>query len=381
MNIHADVKPMLVCKNKAWMISGYDNFLYEIDLDNWEAVFIEKVELKEEYKSPWRGNYAGLMYRNKIICIPDRNNKIAIYDIVTKKFDYIDMPQDNQERWEVTAYALIEDIIYLFSRSQKIIIKVDLRTASCEVYDKIDIDKQISVVAEKDEFKFITQGESLALYSYQVLNKTLQKEFEIENKGKYITFCCDDKQAWFGGMRKKVLCWNYETSTAREIDLSQFDICEYISTPREDCYYKTAEEEFAQPLFLNQFVYGNYVWFVPLRSSHIIRVNRKDYRAEVIELPDEKETFESWSARIGGLFAYKLVFEFVNKDGDLVFYSYKNKVHYIIDADTGKLKETKPAIMTKNMKEEAEDFILRNSAMTENPDCDLNYFMKLITEK
>lgn len=380
MNIHADLKPMLVCKNKAWMISGYDNFLYEIDLDNWEALFIEKVEMKVEDNSSWRGNYAGLMHENKIICLPDRNNKIAIYDIVSKKFDYIDMPQDNQERWEVTAYVLIEDIIYLFSRSQKIIIKVDLRTALCEVYDKIDIDKQISVVAEKDEFKFITQGESLALYSYQVLSKTLQKEFEIENKGKYRTFCCDDKQVWFGGMRKTVLCWNYETSTAREIDFSQFDICEYVTTPRKDCYYKTAEEEFVQPLFSNQFVYGNYAWFVPLRSSHIIRVDRKDYRAEVIELPDEKETFESWSARIGGLFAFKLVFEFVNKDGDLVFYSYKNKVHYIIDADTGKLKETKPAIMTKNIKEEAEEFISQNAVLAENMDCDLNYFMKLITE-
>lgn len=100
----------------------------------------------------------------------------------------------------------------------------------------------------------------------------------------------------------------------------------------------------------------------------------------MIELPDEKETFESWSARIGGLFAFKLVFEFVNKDGDLVFYSYKNKVHYIIDADTGKLKETKPAIMTKNIKEEAEEFISQNAVLAENMDCDLNYFMKLITE-
>lgn len=382
MNIHADIKPMLVCKNKAWMVSGYDNFLYEINLDDWEAEFIEKVEmkLKPEDNSPWRGNYAGFMHKNKLVCLPDRNNKMAIYDIVSKKFDYIDMPPDNQERWDIGAYVLMEDIIYLFSRTQRIIIKADLIAESCEVYDEIDIDKQIIVAAVGEEFKFITQGERLAFYSYQVLSKTLQKEFEIENKGKYTTFCCDDKQVWLSGRRKKFLCWNYETRTAREIDFSQFDICEYVTSPREDCYYKTAAEEFAQPLFLNQFIYGGYVWFVPLRSSHIMRVSQKDYQVEVIELPDEKETFESWRARIGGLFAYKLVFELANKDGDLVFYSYKNKVHYIIDADTGKLKETKPAIMTKNIKEEAESIVSQNDVLNESMDCDLNYFMKLIMD-
>lgn len=376
MNVHADLKPMLVSDNKAWVVSGYDNFLYEIDVDKWDATFIEKVKM--EGNDPWRGNYAGVVYKNKIICLPDRNDKIAIYDITTENLTYIDMPRNNFEHWDVTAYILKEDILYMFSRTQKMIIKADLITASCEVYDKLDIDKQIIVLASKDKFMFITLGEQLELYSYNLWKRTVQKEFSIENKKKYTTFLCDGENVWFSGMRKNFLCWNSASNLAREIDFSQFDIYEYLPKLQEDCYYKANEEEFAEPLFANQFVYGNYIWFVPLRSSHIIRVNKYDYRVEMIELPDEEETFRSWNLRIGGLNALRFVFEFINQKGNLLIYSYKNQVHYVIDADTGKLKETKSALKTVNITKKIETILNENMHLTEGINCSLNYLLKYV---
>lgn len=376
MNVHADLKPMLLRENKAWMVSGYENFLYEVDLEAWNVRFVKSLQFKDN--DSWRGNYAAFIYKNKVICIPDRNNKIAIYDMADDKLDYIDMPENGPERWNISAHILDEDILYLFSCTSNLIVKVDLSALSSEIYDCIRVEKRLNGVAYGKEFLFIAQEEELELYTYDIQNRTLQKEFVIKNIKKYTTLCCEDENIWFSGKRKNILCCNRKTNTIKEIDLSKFDIYEYIASPQKNKYYITEEEEFLEPLFGNQFIYGEYVWFVPYRSSHIIRVNKNDYHAEMIELPNEEESFESWSARTKGLNLFKVVFEFANNNGELVFYSYKNRIHYIVDADTGKVKQSMQTLKVKNMKEEIASLVEPDSIPTEGLYYNLSRFLELI---
>lgn len=346
MNLHADIYPMVISNDKAWMISGEDNFLYNIDLKKWEATFVEALQSDKE--DAWRGNYVGLEYKNKLICIPDRSDRIGIYDIVNEKMEYIQMPQNITTRWNITAHILDGNILYLFSEMKKIILKVDLNRYSIEIYDCIEKEKNIVYVLSKEkEFLFIVQEDSLYLYRYNVLNRKMDKIFISEER--YEVMCCDGDNVWFSGKKKKVLFWNGQSNYTKEIDLSAIDICEYnIIAPKKENYVITREEDFHYELFYKQCVCGEYVWFFPYRSNHVIRVNKKNYFAEKIIFENETENVDSLQRRINGLNHYKLFLEVIDDKGDLFVYSFKNGVHYKIDTTTGKIEETKSQIKVLN---------------------------------
>ena len=360
MKLHADLYPMVVSNDKAWVISGEDNFLYKIDLDKWEATYVEAVQSDKE--DIWRGNYVGLEYENKLICIPDRSDRIGIYDLVNEKMEYIQMPQNITTRWNITAHILDGDTLYLFSQTKNMVLKVDLRSYSIEICDCIEKEKSIvSVLAKEKEFWFLLQEGKLYLYKYNVISRKVDKIFIAEER--YEVMCCDGDNVWFSGKKKKVLFWNGQSNHTKEIDLSAIDICEYnIVAPKKENYVTTREEEFHYKLFYKLCVCGEYVWFFPFQTNHVIRVNRKNYFVEKIVLENETENVDTLQRRINGLNQYKLFWEMVDNEGDLFVYSFKNQVHYKIDILTGCVKEIKPQIKVLN-EETARAMLLEKGKM------------------
>lgn len=375
MNLHADVHPITILNNQAWLISGEDNFLYKIDIEKWEASFVTELNFDAIYL--WRGNYIGLVYQNKLICLPDRSDKIEIYDIDSKKLDYIQMPQNITKRWGISAYILKQDNLYLFSATERLILKVCMKNGRVEIYDYIEEEKDILyVLAKGNEFLFIIQEKGTCFCRYDVVNKQLNKTLITEEL--YEVMCCDDDNIWFSGKRKKILLWNRKSSKRKEIDISSLDICEYsfISLTKEN-YMITKEEEFQDTLFYKQIVYGEYLWFFPLRSNYLIRINRENYKVEKIEFENETEDINSLFKRTNGLNSYKYFFEFVDSQNNLVVYSFKNKVHYIIDADRGIVKEVKGVISITNEENAINVLLDTGKIQAERMDFSLKELLKI----
>lgn len=375
MNLHADIYPMVLSNEKAWVISGEDNFLYRIDLETWEATYVEAVQSDKE--DVWRGNYIGLEYKSKLICIPDRSDRIGIYDIVNEKMEYIQMPQNITTRWNITAHILDGNILYLFSQTKNMILKVDLNSNVIDIYDCIEKEKNIVYVSSQEkEFLFIVQEEDLYLYKYNVLKRKLDKIFISEER--YEVMCCDGENVWFSGKKKKVLFWNGKSNGTKEIDLSDIDICEYnFVAPKKENHVITKEEEFHYELFYKQCVCGEYVWFFPFQTNHVIRVNRKNYFAEKIVLENETESADTLKRRINGLNQYILFWELVDSEGDLFVYSFKNEVHYKIDIITGRVKEIKPQIKVRNEEKAMTMLLTTGKRFRERTDFSLKELLRM----
>lgn len=375
MKVHADIYPMVLYDDKAWVISGEDNFLYNVDLKNWEATYV--VEVQSDKEDVWRGNYVGLEYKSKIICIPDRNDKIGIYDIVNEKMEYIQMPQNITTRWSIDAHILDGDILYLISQVKNMILKVDLKHYSVEICDCIESGKKIVyVLAKEKEFVYIIQEDKLNLYRYNVLNGKVKKTFISEEC--YDVMCCDGDNIWFSGRKKKVLCWNEQTNQTKEVDLSTLDICEYnLVAPKKDTYVVTKEKDFCHQIFYKQCVYGEYVYFFPYHTNHVLRVNTKNFTVEKIDFENEIDTADSLQKRINGLEHYKFFLEMIDNEGYVYVYSFKNEVHYKIDNITGKVKEIKPQIKVLNEEKAMNMLLTRGKMFRERMDFSLKELLRM----
>ena len=336
-DIYPDSDCIYVEDGIGWFISRVDNFLYKIDIKSHLCTFISK--LPESGIAYWRGNSICYKRKNDIICLPDRSAFIWVYHLDHEEFEQIEMPQSNADRWDAVAYVEKDEYVYILSRGAKAIAVVDIDNLKVVRMININHHEKIESICGETygtSIFFVINGEhSSVIYEFDSNAELILKCCEIEVHDNYNTISFDGENFWLSGKKRQIVTINKESLNCRILKDFPEAFCMYnIGNPESgETEIRTEEEEYPQLLFFNSFVHQSKIWFVPLRTSHIISVNRSTYAINAIELENETETMESLN-RNGMLRNYKFFFEWIQNDTGLVFYSFKNDCHYIIDGET-----------------------------------------------
>ena len=123
-----------------WFIGRNDDVLYKLN----ESMECTPVAfLSDEEKDVYRYHQKCVVYDNKVFCLPDRANYIAVYDIVEDSLIKLSIPKGDNHRLSIL-YAYIEDdSLYCVSSGTGSIFEVSITDcrikAEYEVFDKRDV--------------------------------------------------------------------------------------------------------------------------------------------------------------------------------------------------------------------------------------------------
>lgn len=311
--------------DKAWFVSGIENFLFCVDLQKKECEYAAQIP---EKAGRFRVTPRCIKCGSDIFCVPDKGRSIWVYNINFGIFTEIRISNPNNVRLELDRIWEFENQIFAVSYGLRQIIIIDIVQKKITDYYEIETKGIITYsVKIADEIYILDRDGKIC----QVDMKTgKQVSYRLPDTGrKFYSFGFDGKKLWLTGYCKELCVWDKEQNTVSFIDVLTKEIDIENSKKGVDNKIGCVVDEY--PVFSHVITAEESIWFIPTQTKEIIYVNKNEQVAHLFEV-EETENPESIKSKGGE----KYILEYIIGNRYIGLFSLENE--RILQIDTKKLQ-------------------------------------------
>lgn len=323
-----------------WFIEDVDNKLCYMNLNR--RIIKDISVVPTEGEDTFRMNSRCVKHREFIFCLPDRAEKIYIYDTYENEFEYCEL--NNPEGVRVGIYnSWKEDsTLWCVAYGLSQIVEIDLDKRVIVAYYNLfeSVNELVGYEAtKKKDYIYCVSKNSTMICKFDTINKSM-KYFNllIDEKG-LNTIAVDGDEFYLTGYSKRIYIWNENTNEIQM--LSNF--------PGKYMVYGSDGEEinnlfYNMPLFYRSIVTKKNIIFLPWNctgtiSSGLIVFDKKSNKIETFVLCDETKGANGYysvcymkpEGRVG-IFSSKLldIFEIDIRDNTVKNIGFKRECNEIL---------------------------------------------------
>lgn len=335
--------------NQAWLISTKYNVIFSLDMHTNECNYIASIP--DISRNMFRLNPRCIKSGENIICMPDKGDRIWIYNIEKHSFSSINIDNPNRVRLSIWYFWEYDNKVYAVSKGLKQILEINI------VEKKVDNAYLLKQEYEKNRSNNISSIQSSLVYYegdcyvgrilnsinvgsviYSLTVDNFIYQFDMKTKEilyetlpdigrKFYTFCYDGVKFWLSGWYKELYIWDGKTMII--LDKFPQNFGGYNFGKDTDQQVDMLSSEYDLPTFEYLVAIGEKVWLIPCVANKILYVDRNNYMMQVFEIEEENETKESLMDRDD---TAKYVLEYVKNNRYIGLYSFKNR--RILEIDT-----------------------------------------------
>lgn len=270
--------------NDIWFVGNKDNCLWNMKLDTKQLKYVALVPSNSE--NMFRRNTRCIKYKNNIFCLPDLDDKIAIYDICTNEFTYCEIGGKGEERRSIYNAWVCGSTLWCISYCMQRIIEIDLGNINVKrMYPVFQKPEQMigyeSTICGGNIY-FVSRSDTI-IGKFNLLTKKIRYyKLDIDDKG-FNTIISDGCDFYMTGYKKAVYVWNENTN---QIKVNDDFPCEYkvynLKKEEERCY--------ESPIFYRSAVIEKYIAFLPwnvpgARSNGMLLYDK--FKGKLLYIKDE----------------------------------------------------------------------------------------------
>lgn len=246
-------------KNEVWFVGNMNNSLWNMNLDTKELKYAALIPVNGE--NTFRRNTRCLKFENKIFCLPDLDDKIAIYDMGKDEFRFCKIGGKNEERRSIYNAWICGSTLWCVSYFMQQIIEINLSNISIKgIYPLFEeSDRKIgyeSAMYEEDIY-FVSRNDTV-IGRFNLLTKEIQYyELDIDDKG-FNTITTDGCNIYVTGYKKAVYIWNLKNNYIKVKNNFPYEykVCNTNKGNVEEICYDS-------PIFYRSTIIENYIIFLP----------------------------------------------------------------------------------------------------------------------
>ena len=309
--------------NTAWMSGLYVNGLFKMDLKSGKIDYVGQFPW---YKKDTTSLYSKVYkYDNKIICLPNTAEGIAIYDITKSEFFKIDIDSSKCEENSFISIAAYKNYVFLIGRSKPVILRINMDTYEVMyINDLIKIskksiidsfspcfEKDLCVIQDNFYIPFSNSG-LLLNFNMKELNYVL---YDLGKDRTFNSICFDGKSNLWIAPRKAgaIVRFNIETEAIEE----------YTDYPVD---FDSCDITFSGIEYSDGFIY-----LIPSKSNMLLKLNENDGSMKCIKYFDKVGKLNAWQRYYFSYVENNLVKLFDIENHKIVHFDDKN--NEIIDYD------------------------------------------------
>lgn len=341
--------------DRAWFAGGEQKMLFSVNMKTDECE--SAVRIPDESPATFRQMSVCIKCGDDVFCMPVYGESIWVYSTRTGTFSRINISNPNKtilamyDFWECGNKLFA--IAYGLGQVVEILINEKKIANHYRLCDENSIGKSIrfgtliySLSGSAD-----ISSHSDEIRRFDILTKET-KTYRLPDIGRKISpfcFCFDGKQFWMAGYRREIYVWNMEGNSINAISGFPKEFGVYDFSKETDGKADCGADEYEYPAFLYSAAAGGYIWFIPFQTNKIIYVDKKTYEVHALEVPEEDETAESITGRMGR--SHKYIMEYVKDDRYIGLFSLKNNCIIEIDAAEKKYRIKHYTIIEKFIRE------------------------------
>lgn len=320
-------------KNKAWLMAGTMDALFSIDRETGLTTLVSKIPADRIYG--FRKHPRCIKKENILICLPDNESYIWLYDILdNNSWSSIHVDNPKEVRLLCTHAWFVKEHLYIVSRGLKQIIEVDIKSKTIEKYYQlpVGVEEKIFESAFFNDCLYIVGGSPSSIYKFNCKSKnTIVYELDrIDDQLR--TICFDGKSFWLSGFSRKIYVWEENSNRTTMISdfPCSFGIWNFSGKYKSLLSYDFDTVEF--PLFLTSISVGEYIWFIPFQTNQILYIDKNTYDIKAFEVEGEEQKVDNLETQF---LNHKYLLEYIRENRYIGLLSIKNK--WIIEIDSQNL--------------------------------------------
>jgi len=276
--------------NDVWLVGNSDNIIYHIN-EKKQICAIAQVPCNDG--DMWRRHPLCVKTNNKLICLPDRSNKIFIYDLSIKAFEEISLGFEFEKYGLGNAY-IEDDFLWCFSYRFGKLYQCDLMKGSVEVFNLgvANNDSDLGEAIKINNYYYVLNKRKCCVTRFDTISHEIEVfELECNDKG-FGTITFVDGLFYLTGYENYIYVWEEKSNRVKNIHM------------KTECFLREHNFEIKSPLFSNSIcVDETFLVYLPNNytyvSDHIIIYNLKNDELSEYKLKDFGN-----DRKIGDYFAY-----------------------------------------------------------------------------
>jgi len=312
---------------EAWFIDGQNNILFKSVVDSNYYKIVSKLPGKT---IGCRINPICIKYHDYIVCLPDNDNCIKTYNIISNLWTTLEIEENPTQKHLGIRYAWIwNNKLVAFSWCNQTIYKIDIGLNVIErkykLYNFQNDTLRVQAEKIKNSIYFLSATKSI-IYEFD-LSKEEFFSHELPINEKICSFATNGCSFWIGSLKKKIYYWNKITKCLEIIDdfPKNFGIYNFSGNKKSILDYSENEQEL--PIFLSVCSVQDEIWFIPFQANEILYMNKSERKLQCFEMINEVEDVNSLKRP----WKEKYIVEYIRDDRFIVLYSRKNECLYEID--------------------------------------------------
>lgn len=283
--------------NEVWFVGNEDNMLWRMNIVTNKIQYIAALPTKN-IDGAFRMNTRCIKEGNHIFCLPDRSDRIVIYDIITKKAEscMIDIGENRTHMIDIGESRIgiynawkCENKIWCVSYFLQSILEIDIDNKCVDgIYPVFEEEKTLIgyEAAMQQGCIYCVSRNTKKISKFNIMSKSVKYySLQINDEG-FNTIAADENAFYLTGYKKAVYVWNEEKNSVVPIETfpSQYNVLNEEGL-EVNCYEK--------PIFYRSVAMKSYILFLPWNfpeasSNGIIAYRKFDQRLILIDGGDER---------------------------------------------------------------------------------------------
>ena len=350
--------------NIAWFVSGSNNILFCVNMITNQYRIVEP--LPGKFQGGFRLNSNCIKSDNVIFCMPDIGSCIWYYDLFTNKFQKIEMKNPNNLRMSVVDFWKCGDILWAVSSGLKQIIEINLSKKFVVRYYNITNSNEEIIARSIKSGNCIYVASALKgrIYEFNIETKNIMiNDLPTIEGGLHTISVCKGK-FWLSGYDKNIYIWEKDKNIVEISNHFPSNFGIYNFDRKASKFLNCDVVKYHTPTFLESIHVGDYMWFIPFQTNHILYVNTDTYKINVFEIKEEEEIENGRRREMN----CKYVLQYIYKNRYIGLYSLKNEIVLEIDSKTFEIKKRRISLEEDSLKKIFPEWIFRENI---NAECSL----------
>lgn len=318
----------------AWFVSGKFNVLFSVDMvrDCFKSVAVLPDDI-----NLFRRNSNCIKCENTIFCMPDKGNCIWCYDLLTGKFQKIEIANPDSISVGIGDFWRCGEILWAVSVGLRQLLEIDIKKKKVIGYYKITDQKNENIArSAKDKSNiYITSASKGRIYIFSIEKKEVKIRELPTIKSGLRTISVDGKKVWLSGYKREIYIWNQDDNEIKVLNHFPLNFGIYNFDRKEVLLLDCEATEYNTFAFLESIDAGGSIWFIPFQTNQILYVNKNTNEIHEFEMAKEEEDEKSIKNREMNC---KYILQYVYDDRYIGLYSLKNNMVFEIDTYTLEIK-------------------------------------------
>lgn len=295
--------------NEIWFVGNEDNMLWHMNILTDEIQYMATLPTKNK-ENTFRMNTRCIKEGNNIFCLPDRADRIVIYDIITKNTEsfMIDIGESHtylidrsENRIGIYNAWKCGSKIWCVSYFLQNIIEIDIDNKCVGGIYPVFEDEETLIgyeAAMHRECIYCVSRNTKKIFKFNTITKSVKYyNPQVNDKG-FNTIVSDENMFYLTGYKKAIYIWNEERDSIVPLDMFPQKYHVLNKQGLETDFYD-------MPIFYRSLVMESYILFLPWNfldafSNALIAYRKSDQKVVLVDSGDEKESLFSFCYRKSG---------------------------------------------------------------------------------